>query len=98
LETNVDGLGEMDKKILFRMGQKDSGCPVGSDTVAVAVGEDRQTVDEVHQSYLITAGYIQRIAQERVRTSNGWEKVALEQMAIQEQFQISEWHFLVKKF
>ncbi|MDR2777055.1 MAG: Holliday junction branch migration DNA helicase RuvB [Puniceicoccales bacterium] len=88
LEIDVDGLDEMDKKILSCMAQNYSGGPVGFGTVAVAVGEDLQTIEEVHEPYLITEGYIQRTAQGRMLTSKGWKKVGLEQTAIQEHFQI----------
>jgi Holliday junction DNA helicase RuvB len=78
LEIDVDGLDEMDKKILSCMAQNYSGGPVGFGTVAVAVGEDLQTVEEVHEPYLITEGYIQRTAQGRVLTAKGWQKAGLE--------------------
>jgi Holliday junction DNA helicase RuvB len=79
LEIDANGLDEMDKKILLCMAQNYGGGPVGFGTVAVAVGEDLQTVEEVHEPYLITEGYIQRTAQGRVLTSRGWQKVGIEQ-------------------
>jgi Holliday junction DNA helicase RuvB len=88
LEIDVDGLDEMDKKILLCMAQNYSGGPVGFGTVAVAVGEDLQTIEEVHEPYLITEGYIQRTAQGRVLTTRGWQKVGLEQTLVQGNFQI----------
>jgi Holliday junction DNA helicase RuvB len=77
LEIDVDGLDEMDKKILGCMAQNYAGGPVGFGTVAVAVGEDLQTIEEVHEPYLITEGYIQRTAQGRVLTGKGWRKVGV---------------------
>jgi Holliday junction DNA helicase RuvB len=88
LEIDVDGLDEMDKKILLCMAQNHSGGPVGFGTIAVAVGEDLQTVEEVHEPYLITEGYIQRTAQGRVLTARGWQKVGLEQISMQGNFQL----------
>jgi Holliday junction DNA helicase RuvB len=88
LEIDIDGLDEMDKKILMCMAQNYSGGPVGFGTVAVAVGEDLQTIEEVHEPYLIKEGYIQRTAQGRVLTSKGWRKVGLEQTVIQENFSL----------
>ncbi|MDR2737837.1 MAG: Holliday junction branch migration DNA helicase RuvB [Puniceicoccales bacterium] len=84
LEIDVDGLDEMDKKILLCMAQNYSGGPVGFGTVAVAVGEDLQTIEEVHEPYLITEGYIQRTAQGRVLTHRGWQKVGLGQITAQQ--------------
>jgi Holliday junction DNA helicase RuvB len=81
LEIDIDGLDEMDKKILSCMAQNYSGGPVGFGTVAVAVGEDLQTVEEVHEPYLITEGYIQRTAQGRILTGKGWQKAGLDQIA-----------------
>jgi Holliday junction DNA helicase RuvB len=82
LEIDIDGLDEMDKKILACMAQNYSGGPVGFGTVAVAVGEDLQTIEEVHEPYLITEGYIQRTAQGRVLTGKGWQKAGLEQTMV----------------
>jgi Holliday junction DNA helicase RuvB len=79
LEIDVDGLDEMDKKILCCMAQNYSGGPVGFGTVAVAVGEDLQTIEEVHEPYLITEGYLQRTAQGRVLTAKGWQKAGFGQ-------------------
>ena len=77
LEIDVDGLDEMDKRILLCMAQNYGGGPVGFGTVAVAVGEDLQTIEEVHEPYLIAEGYVQRTAQGRVLTAKGWQKVGL---------------------
>ncbi|MDR1432827.1 MAG: Holliday junction branch migration DNA helicase RuvB [Puniceicoccales bacterium] len=77
LEIDTDGLDEMDRKILVCMAQNYGGGPVGFGTVAVAVGEDLQTIEEVHEPYLIAEGYIQRTAQGRVLTNSGWQKVGL---------------------
>jgi Holliday junction DNA helicase RuvB len=78
LEIDSNGLDEMDKKILLCMAQNYGGGPVGFGTIAVAVGEDLQTIEEVHEPYLITEGYIQRTAQGRLLTQKGWQKVGLD--------------------
>jgi Holliday junction DNA helicase RuvB len=83
LEIDIDGLDEMDKKILQCMAQNYSGGPVGFGTIAVAVGEDLQTLEEVHEPYLITEGYIQRTAQGRTLTNKGWQKVGIERGTFQ---------------
>jgi Holliday junction DNA helicase RuvB len=59
----------MDKKILFCMRQKYSGGAIRFGTVAVAVGEDLQMVEDVHEPYLITEREIERTAQGRVLMS-----------------------------
>ena len=78
LEIDSNGLDEMDKRILKTMGLNYSGKPVGLSTIAVAVGEEQHTLEEVHEPFLIQEGYIQRTPQGRILTRKGWERVGLE--------------------
>ena len=73
LEIDHRGLDEMDKRILSLMAQNYQGGPVGLGTLAVGVGEEEHTLEEVHEPFLIQEGYIQRTAQGRVLTAIGWE-------------------------
>ena len=73
LEIDANGLDEMDKRILSVMAHHYAGGPVGLGTVAVAVGEDEHTLEEVHEPYLIQEGYLKRTSQGRVLTDRGWE-------------------------
>ena len=73
LEIDHRGLDEMDKRILILMAQNYKGGPVGLGTIAVGVGEEEHTLEEVHEPFLIQEGYIQRTAQGRVLTAAGWE-------------------------
>jgi Holliday junction DNA helicase RuvB len=73
LEIDHRGLDEMDKRILILMAQNYKGGPVGLGTIAVGVGEEEHTLEEVHEPFLIQEGYIQRTAQGRVLTPAGWE-------------------------
>ncbi len=72
---NVDehGLDEMDKRILECIVEKFCGGPVGLNTLAVSVGEEPGTIEEVYEPYLIQEGYIQRTPQGRVVTPRGYE-------------------------
>ena len=54
------GLDEMDKRILRVMAEHYGGGPVGMNTIAVAVGEEADTLEEVHEPFLIMEGYLQR--------------------------------------
>ncbi len=72
LEIDENGLDEMDKRLLGLMARHYKGGPVGVSTLAVAVGEDEQTLEEVHEPYLIQEGYLQRTPQGRVLTEKGW--------------------------
>ena len=73
LEIDDRGLDEMDKRILSVMARHYKGGPVGLGTISVAVGEEQQTLEEVHEPYLIKEGYLQRTPQGRVLTLRGWE-------------------------
>jgi Holliday junction DNA helicase RuvB len=75
LEIDSDGLDEMDKRILETIIQKFGGGPVGIGSLAVAVGEEPDTLEEVYEPYLIMEGYLQRTAQGRVATELGYRKL-----------------------
>lgn len=77
LEIDCNGLDELDKKIISVMAENYNGGPVGLSTIAVAVGEERQTLEEVHEPYLIQEGYIMRTAQGRTLTDRAWQSVGL---------------------
>ena len=72
LEIDRNGLDEMDKRVLRLIAEHYKGGPVGLGTVAVAVGEEEHTLEEVHEPFLIQEGYLQRTAQGRVLTDKGW--------------------------
>ncbi|MBK1879534.1 Holliday junction branch migration DNA helicase RuvB [Pelagicoccus mobilis] len=77
LEIDARGLDEMDKRILRVMATTYNSRPVGLNTLAVAVGEESHTLEEVHEPYLIQSGYIQRTAQGRVITPDGLLAIGL---------------------
>ena len=78
LEIDQRGLDEMDKQIMRVMAENYKGGPVGLRTVAVAVGEEAHTLEEVHEPFLIQEGYLQRTAQGRMLTERGWHVIGLE--------------------
>jgi Holliday junction DNA helicase RuvB len=78
LEIDASGLDEMDKRILRLIANQYKGGPVGLSTLAVAVGEEADTLEEVHEPYLIQGGYLKRTAQGRVLTEKGYHAVGLE--------------------
>jgi Holliday junction DNA helicase RuvB len=75
LEIDVRGLDEMDKRILRVMAEHYAGGPVGMNTIAVAVGEEADTLEEVHEPFLIMEGYLQRTPQGRVLTAKGYQAI-----------------------
>ena len=68
LEIDERGLDEMDKRILETIVHKFSGGPVGINSIAVSVGEESGTIEEVYEPYLIQEGYLKRTPQGRVAT------------------------------
>ena len=68
LEIDPYGLDEMDKRLLETLLFKFGGGPVGISTLAVAVSEEPETIEEVYEPYLIQEGYIQRTPRGRVAT------------------------------
>ena len=66
IEIDDDGLDEMDKRLLEAMIYKFNGGPVGLSSLAVAVGEDASTLEDVHEPFLIMQGYISRTPRGRV--------------------------------
>jgi len=68
LEVDEFGLDDMDKRILLCLIEKYGGGPVGINTLAVAVGEEAGTIEEVYEPYLIQQGFLQRTPRGREAT------------------------------
>jgi len=77
LEIDENGLDEMDKRILETVITKFGGGPVGLGSLAVAVGEEPDTLEEVYEPYLIMEGYLKRTPQGRVATELSYKKLKL---------------------
>jgi holliday junction DNA helicase RuvB len=77
LEIDAHGLDEMDKRLLEAMATKFGGGPVGVNSLAVAVGEEPDTIEEVYEPYLIMEGYLQRTPQGRIITELGYRRLGL---------------------
>ena len=77
LDIDRDGFDEMDKRIIEAVIQKFSGGPVGVNSLAVAVGEDAGTIEDVHEPYLIMQGYLKRTSQGRVAMPAAYTKLGL---------------------
>jgi len=77
LEIDENGLDEMDKRILEAIITKFGGGPVGVSSLAVAVGEEPDTLEEVYEPYLIMEGYLKRTSQGRVATELSYKKLGL---------------------
>ncbi len=76
-EIDEDGLDEMDKRILEAMVHKFAGGPVGVSSLAVAVGEDASTIEDVYEPYLIMQGFFKRTPRGRVAMPAAYVKLGL---------------------
>src|SRR3954462_2109439 len=77
LEIDENGLDQMDKRILEAVISKFGGGPVGLSSLAVAVGEEADPLEEVYEPYLIMEGYLKRTAQGRMATEISYKKLGL---------------------
>ncbi|MDR1434835.1 MAG: Holliday junction branch migration DNA helicase RuvB [Puniceicoccales bacterium] len=80
LDIDENGLDEIDKRMVEVIGENYNGGPVGISTIAVALSEERQTLEEVHEPFLIQEGYLQRTSQGRVLTAKGWKLLGMDKM------------------
>ncbi len=68
LEVDEAGLDRLDREILTAICEKFGGGPVGLSTLAVAVGEEADTIEDVYEPYLLQQGFIMRTPRGRVAT------------------------------
>jgi Holliday junction DNA helicase RuvB len=73
MEVDARGLDRMDRAILETISDKFSGGPVGIETIAAAIGEDKDTLEDVYEPYLIQQGYIARTKRGRELTDLAFE-------------------------
>jgi Holliday junction DNA helicase RuvB len=79
LDVDAQGLDVMDRKLLQTVIEKFMGGPVGVDNLAAAIGEERDTIEDVLEPYLIQQGYLQRTPRGRVATANAYRHFGLAQ-------------------
>lgn len=77
LQVDPKGLDHIDHKLMRAMLERFGGGPVGLDTLAASVGEERITIEEVYEPYLLQIGFIQRTPRGRVVTTLGYEHFGL---------------------
>jgi Holliday junction DNA helicase RuvB len=81
LEVDEEGLERTDRELLQAIVHKFGGGPVGLSTLAVSLGEEPDTIEDVYEPYLLQLGFIQRTPRGRVITDLGLAHVAAEQVA-----------------
>jgi Holliday junction DNA helicase RuvB len=77
LDVDKLGLDTMDRKLLLTVIEKFGGGPVGVDNLAAAIGEERDTIEDVLEPYLIQQGYLQRTTRGRIATVSAYRHFGL---------------------
>ena len=85
LQIDNDGLDEMDVRILETIIANFRGGPVGLKNIAVSVGEEEDSIEEVYEPFLIQRGFLVRTPKGRVATPKAWEKLGLSPLRGSEQ-------------
>jgi Holliday junction DNA helicase RuvB len=78
LEVDAAGLDRLDRAILRAICAKFGGGPVGLSTLAVAVGEEPDTIEDVYEPYLLQQGFLKRTPRGRVATDSAYAHLGLE--------------------
>ena len=76
LEIDGSGLDRVDRTILCTLRDRHQGGPVGIDTLSASIGEERKTIEEVYEPFLVYGGYLMRSPRGRVLTARGAEHIA----------------------
>ena len=77
LNVDAEGIDAMDRKLLLTILEKFSGGPVGLDSLAAAIGEERDTIEDVVEPYLIQQGYMMRTPRGRVATERAYHHFSI---------------------
>lgn len=77
LEIDEYGLDDIDRKILTTMIDKFGGRPVGLDAMAAAIGEDKDTIEDVYEPYLMQIGFVNRTPRGRIATKLAYEHLGV---------------------
>ena len=77
LDVDLAGLDVMDRKLLRTVLDKFAGGPVGVDNLAAAIGEERDTIEDVLEPFLIQQGFLQRTSRGRVATALSYRHFGL---------------------
>jgi Holliday junction DNA helicase RuvB len=78
LDVDEIGLEPMDRALLLTIIDKYDGGPVGIETLAASIGEERDTLEDVYEPYLLQIGFLQRTPKGRVATSSAWRHLGRE--------------------
>ncbi|OIP88791.1 MAG: Holliday junction DNA helicase RuvB [Syntrophaceae bacterium CG2_30_49_12] len=91
LEVDHRGFDHMDRKILLTLIDKFNGGPVGIDNLSSAIGEEKTTIEDVYEPYLIQEGYLQRTARGRIATKMAYEHFGKTWIGSNQRDLLSQW-------
>jgi Holliday junction DNA helicase RuvB len=77
LEVDDQGFDEIDRKLLRTIIEKFSGGPVGVNSLAAAISEERDAIEDIYEPYLIQAGFLDRTPRGRIATARAYEYLGL---------------------
>ncbi len=80
LDVDQEGLDRMDRQILSIIINRFNGGPVGLDTIAVTIGEDSHTIEEVYEPFLVQAGYLHRTPRGRMATDKAYKHLGIKRI------------------
>jgi len=78
LEVDEAGLDRLDREVLRALCEKFGGGPVGLSTLAISVGEEPDTIEDVLEPFLLRSGFLMRTPRGRVATDRAWAQLGLE--------------------
>jgi Holliday junction DNA helicase RuvB len=85
LEIDARGLDKLDREILRTLVEKYGGGPVGSETIAISIGESVDTLEDVYEPFLIQIGFLKRTPRGRVATDRAWEHLGVKRTGSEDQ-------------
>jgi Holliday junction DNA helicase RuvB len=84
-EVDQKGFDQMDRKLLLTLIERFNGGPVGVESLAAAIGEEKVTIEDVYEPYLIQEGYLQRTSRGRVACPRAYEHFGLKASGAQKE-------------
>jgi len=85
-EVDERGFDQMDRRLLLTLIEKFNGGPVGVESLSAAIGEEKMTIEDVYEPYLIQEGYLQRTARGRIALAKAYEHFGLKATAQRDLF------------
>lgn len=84
-EVDKKGFDQMDRKLLLTIIEKFDGGPVGLESISAAMGEEKSTIEDVYEPYLIQEGYLQRTARGRIASAKAYDHFGIKNSVTQKE-------------